>query len=188
MRRRLRIPEDIHHPVPVSILQQLKAIDPPRKRSRILRTMPRLIRAPNLSDIAKLLDFIVNRPLEESHRRHPAVAARNISVNRQNDRIRMPARRSRRRDKPRIRNEQRTHPVPVPRLALAPGDHAIHRMNNGLRRSNILRLRHRLARMPRDRAHQRSRRSLCSGCGLCSRHRGLRHPHSPRCSKENPSQ
>src|SRR5258707_9860596 len=136
--RRLRVPEDIHDPIAVAILEKLEAIDTAGKRLRIIEIMPRLISAPNLHNIAKLLNFIVDRAFKETIPGKPPATALTVPIHRQHDGIAMPRatigrRRSHSGNKPRIRNKQRPHTVPIARLALATRDHTVDSIQNSLR-------------------------------------------------------
>src|SRR5258707_3673356 len=87
--RRLRVPEDVHHPITVAVLEKLEAIDTTCERRSIVQIMPRLISAPNLHNVAKPLDFIVDRAFKESITGQTPIAALNVSINSKKNSIAM---------------------------------------------------------------------------------------------------
>src|SRR5579872_26713 len=62
----LAVPENGYNPIPVTVLQQLKAIDPARERFLVARAVTGLVRCENVDQMAETLHLLGDSPLEET--------------------------------------------------------------------------------------------------------------------------
>jgi hypothetical protein len=87
MFRRFSVPENIHNPITLAIIQQLKAVNTPGERFRIIGVVAGFVGAPDLNNVAELFGLVVNGVLKETARSHSSAAARNVVIDRKDDGI-----------------------------------------------------------------------------------------------------
>jgi len=80
MRRRFVLPIDRQNPPTPSVVEQLNAVDSAHERVWIVRVMTRFVRAPDVSDTAKLFGAARNFLFVESMLRKKRFRARNETI------------------------------------------------------------------------------------------------------------
>src|ERR1700722_3482352 len=74
------VPEDGDGPVAVAVLEELEAVDAAGERGGVVDVVAGLVGAPDLHDVAELLDLIVDGVFEEAGRGHSGAAAGDVTV------------------------------------------------------------------------------------------------------------
>jgi hypothetical protein len=170
------VPIDVDDPVAFAVLEELEAVDAAGEGSGVVGVVAGFVGAPDLDDVAELLDLIVDGMFEEAGRGHSDTAAGDVTVDGEEDGVSVGGGAAwggghgGGGDEAGVGEEERTHAVPVAGLALGAGYNAVDGGENGLGRADVFGLCGRPSGVAGDGAYQRCGGGRRVGIGgLCER-------------------
>src|SRR5260370_6677962 len=128
MRGILVLPVDRQNPPALAVVEKLNAVDSAHEWFRIVRVVARLVGAPHVRDLTKLLNTTRDFLFVESIFLENRVSSRDEAFDIQDVRRKIDinlTRLYRCRNQSRTRNEQRTHPIPIALLRGRARDHVV---------------------------------------------------------------